>query len=256
MNSPSSPKNEDLSGEAAVLRKRLGVDASSPIDAIRLAGDAIPNLTVVHYPFGTGISGMCIKGDGSSVIAINSIMSVGRQNFSMAHELFHLYYDASSATTVCSTVIGSGNSTEKRADQFASLFLIPPPILYELVAPEVEKGRVLTLKSVVSLEQHFLVSRRAILYRLVQDRYLNSAQAEEMKHGVVASALELGYAKTLYVPSPENEQMATTGRYIRQVEELASKNMITDGKYNELKLAGLRKDLNHEEDSIGSEVVD
>lgn len=82
---------------------------------------------------GDHISGMCIKNDGNPVIAINSAMSVGRQRFSMAHELYHLYYDENKQSTVCAIKIGTGNDTEKAADQFASYFLMPPVALAEAI---------------------------------------------------------------------------------------------------------------------------
>ncbi|HBR29854.1 MAG TPA: hypothetical protein DD734_08105 [Firmicutes bacterium] len=40
---------------------------------------------------GDHLSGMCIKNDGNPIIAINFSMSVGRQRFSMAHELVQPY---------------------------------------------------------------------------------------------------------------------------------------------------------------------
>jgi hypothetical protein len=83
-----------LCTKALSLRKELGEDTTSPIDIFSLA-HSIPQLTLVFYPMGEHLSGLCIKNDGYPVIAINSSMSVGRQRFSMAHELYHLYYDES-----------------------------------------------------------------------------------------------------------------------------------------------------------------
>ena len=72
----------DLMTKAIQYRKELGEDSNSPIDIFSLAQN-IERLTLVHYPMGDSISGMCIKGkNGNSVIAINSAMSLGRQRFS------------------------------------------------------------------------------------------------------------------------------------------------------------------------------
>jgi Zn-dependent peptidase ImmA (M78 family) len=257
MNSPSPFRNQDLRTKAEILRNDLKVDALAPVDAIKLASSGIiQNLTVVHYPFGRGISGMCIKSDGGSLIAINSTMSIGRQNFSMAHELFHLYYDTTPGTIICSTEIGRGNDTERQADQFASFFLIPPAALYKLVEPATENGRSLTIENIVSFEQHFLVSRRAILYRLVGEERLNRTQAEVMGQGVGRSARALGYSDALYRMSPKNEQMATAGYYMAQAKELLDKDLISDSKYSELMRAALRAEPGCDKDSKGVEVVD
>ena len=49
----------DLMTKADVIRKKLGEDSNSPIDIFTLAQN-IENLTLVYYPMGNNISGMCI----------------------------------------------------------------------------------------------------------------------------------------------------------------------------------------------------
>ena len=82
----------EIDSMAVNLRKELGEDSMSPVDIFTIA-KTMPELTTVLYPLGNNISGMCIKGNGASLIAINSGMSLGRQRFSMAHEFYHLHYD-------------------------------------------------------------------------------------------------------------------------------------------------------------------
>lgn len=41
-------------------------------------------------------------------------MSVGRQRFSLAHELYHLYFDNFTVNAVSPIMIGSGNENEKK----------------------------------------------------------------------------------------------------------------------------------------------
>ncbi|HCS73471.1 MAG TPA: toxin-antitoxin system, toxin component, partial [Clostridiales bacterium] len=82
----------DLWKKALSLRKELGEDTTSPIDIFALAY-TIEKLSIVYYPMGNNISGVCIRGTGNNVVAINSTMTLGRQHFSMAHELYHLYFD-------------------------------------------------------------------------------------------------------------------------------------------------------------------
>lgn len=90
-------------------------------------------------------------------------MSVGRQRFSMAHELFHLYFDENEHSTVCSMKIGYGNEVEKVADQFASYFLMPPVALSEAIKKvQGSSADSLGIKEIVKLEQYFGVSRQAM----------------------------------------------------------------------------------------------
>ena len=83
----------DLMTKAERLRKQFGEDNNSPIDIFSLA-QGIETLTIVYYPLGNKISGMCIKGtEERCTIALNSSMTLGRQRFSLAHEFYNLFYD-------------------------------------------------------------------------------------------------------------------------------------------------------------------
>ena len=50
----------DLSTKAQELRESLGEDANSPVDIFSLVSQ-IEGLTLVFYPLGKNISGMCVK---------------------------------------------------------------------------------------------------------------------------------------------------------------------------------------------------
>lgn len=68
----------DLSTKAQELRELLGEDANSPVDVFSFANQ-IEGLTLVFYPLGENISGMCVRDQEIKLIAINSTMSYGRQ---------------------------------------------------------------------------------------------------------------------------------------------------------------------------------
>lgn len=246
----------DLWKKSTSLRKRLGEDPQSPVDIFPLAYN-IEHLTVVFYPMGDRLSGMCIKGQANNVIAINSAMSVGRQRFSAAHELFHLYYDVNLATTICSKKIGSGQPIEREADQFASYFLMPPDALTDAIQRIKKKADdKLTVNNVIRLEQYFGVSRQAILIRLIEENELTSQEADSMKHDIIRSARCLGYDDVLYRPlSPEKQHM-TYGYYIQQADEVLKKELVSNGKYEELLLDAFRTDLVYGDAVEGGELVD
>ena len=65
----------ELSNQALSLRRKLGEDDLSPVDIFSLIL-SIEKLTLVFYPLGFNISGACIKGQSSAIIAINSDMSL------------------------------------------------------------------------------------------------------------------------------------------------------------------------------------
>lgn len=233
----------ELCTKAQELRKKLGEDISSPIDIFSLAY-SIERLTLVFYPMSNNLSGVCIKDKDNPVIVINSQMSLGRQKFSLAHELYHLFFDDNEQYSICPMKIGTGSTIEKCADQFASYFLIPPIGLSEFLN-RISQGEknVIALKEIVMLEQYFGVSRQAILYRLVEDNKLSLFEAEKYKKDVIRSALNLGYDVDLYKPLPPEKQYKTFGHYIKQAERLLDKELISNGKYEELLLSAFRSDL-------------
>jgi hypothetical protein len=246
----------DIWKKAVSLRKTLGEDATSPIDIFSLA-HTIPNLTLVFYPMGDNLSGMCIKNGGNPVIAINSSMSIGRQRFSMAHELFHLYFDKNEHSTVCVKKIGTGNTIEKEADQFASYFLMPPDALSDITKKiQVNPNENLSVKEIVKIEQFFGVSRQALLYRLIEEDVITSQQANCFREGVIFSAINLGYDDLLYKPLPANKQYMTYGHYIQQAEEVLEKDLVSNGKYEHLLLTAFRADLVYGNETEGGELND
>lgn len=233
--------NMELNRKAQSLRRHLGEDLTSPIDVISLMGK-IDGLTIVHYPFGENISGMCIKGETFNLIAINSMTTYGRQRYTAAHELFHLYYDDSHKQIVC---LSEFNKTgiEKDADLFASYFLMPDQSLYEMMERLPTAKDSLQIEDIIKIEQHFQMSRQAVLWRLVNENFLSAEQAEEFKVNVKSTAARLGYSTALYSRSPEGSQYMTIGNYIKLAEEIKHKELVSIGKYEELLIDAFRDDI-------------
>lgn len=233
----------DLSNKAVMLRKKFGEDAASPTDIFKLV-QSIENLTLVIYPLNRNISGVSYKGKISSVIVINSDMSIGRQRFSLAHELYHLYYDFSEKSSVSSLKIGSGDEIERSADQFASYFLLPSEALYAYMDGIRSSGRnSLNIEDVIKLEQYFGLSHKAIIYRLLDEGLVDYEFAKSMDSGVIEIAARLGYDTSLYYPPHENQRVLVLGAYISKAEKLLEKDMISRAKYEELLLDAFKDDI-------------
>lgn len=240
-----------LSNKARDLRERLGEDADSPLDIFAIVQN-IEDLTLVFYPLSKNISGACYKGEDSKLILINSNMSVGRQKFSLAHELFHIYYDDDEmATRVSLSEIGSGDRKEREADQFASYFLIPQYALKKIISNKMNKK--LSLDEVIKLEQYYGVSHQAMLYRLLDENFISKDERDSMQSGIITKAARLGYDTRLYYPSSEEEKIHCYGYYINRAENLLEEDLISIGKYEELLLDAFRDDIVYGED--GDEYV-
>lgn len=246
----------DLSTKASIIRKKMGEDDSSPIDIFALA-QSIDSLTLIFYPLGKNISGICFRNELSSIIAINSDMSIGRQRYSLAHEFYHLYFDQKMSSTICSRKIDTNIENEQNANQFASYFLIPPTALFEIIQKfKTASGDKLTISDIIRIEQHFGVSHQAMLVRLQEENELSSTDAESMQTGIIARAARLGFDVSLYKPSPEDKKIRVLGHYICEAETLYQSNIISAGKYEELLLDAFRDDIVFGAETEGGDFVD
>lgn len=234
----------ELNSEAIMLRKKLGEDMMSPLDVFALMGK-LEDFTLVFYPFSERISGMCIKSGRDMIVAINSTLSYGRQRYSAAHELYHLFIQEGFSRVVCEQNIEADKpESEKEADAFASYFLAPYESLKDFISNTLKKHPfMLSIEDVVKIEQYFQMSRQATLFRLLNDGYISRETADTMKANVIKSALRYGYSASLYLPLPEDNRYMTTGNYIKLAEELKERDCISDGKYEELLLDAFRADI-------------
>ena len=234
-----------LMTQAAMLRKRLREDGDSPVDVFSLALN-IEGLSLVYYPLGNKLSGMCIKSkSGNITIAVNSLMSQGRQRFSLSHEFYHLFYD-NNMISVCAKKIDSGKDIEKAADMFASYFLMPETsllLMAERLSVNNDDG-FLSLADLVSIEQYYKVSHQATVYRLMHTPYLDEAKGKKYLNTPVRKyAGTLGFSTELYDCSAEDSRYKTYGNYIELAGQVYDSGMISAGKYDELLLDAFRADL-------------
>lgn len=242
-----------LSNKARELRENLGVDPDSPVDIFALVQN-IEDLTLIFYPLSKNISGACYKGEDSKLILINSNMSVGRKRFSLAHELFHAYYDENIETSLSFSQIGSGDEREKEADQFASYFLLPQYSLEKIIKNKNNKR--LDLEDIIRLEQYFGLSHQAMLYRLLDEGFISKDEKNSMQTGIISKAARLGYDISLYYPSSEEKKILSFGHYMKLAEGLLEEDMISLGKYEELLLDAFRDDIVYGENFDGGQVLD
>lgn len=233
-----------INQDAISLRRHLGEDDGSPIDVFSLMS-SIRDLTVVFHPMSDNISGMTVKDDDVRLIAVNSNTSLGRQRFTAAHELCHLFFHDRFRAIVCAKDFSASRDViEREADQFASYFLAPFGALRRFVQDEPGRaGENLTIEDVIRIEQFFGMSHQATLVRLRSEGLITQTEAEALETNVISVARRLGFSTELYRPTPGNDQYRTTGSYLRLADELREKGRISSGKYEELLLDAFRADI-------------
>ncbi len=226
----------DLANKALELRRKMGEDSFSPIDIFSLI-QRLEDITLIMYPLGNNISGYCRKCTHTNIIVINSSMTYGRQRYSLAHELYHIYFDEDMSSFICSN-FNNKILSEQNADMFASYFLMPQNAFeqFKITKP-------VSVNDIVKLEQYYKISRKALLYRLLNDNYINGTELESFSNNVKLSAKRAGYSDALYNPSPESEKYFVYGKYVKEAEELLECNKISTGKYEEYLLSAYRDDI-------------
>ncbi len=237
-----------LQRRASNVREALGVDSNSPIDLFSLVS-ASSDITLVFYPFNEEISGVCMK--QAKLIAINSTSTVGRQAFSIAHELYHYFYDGDK-TAISYRNINDSSLIEKEANLFASYLLMPDSLFTRLYNKLTNNGKKkIELLDILEIEQYFKVSRNAVLVRLILEGYLNNEESEQYKKDIVKNAKKNGYEIKLYFKR-DNDEPKTYGSYLKKALKLKDLGLISDGKYEEYLLDAYRNDIvfgdNEEED--------
>lgn len=226
--------NLQLHTEAIRLRRANGYGSTEPVDVEGLLLSH-ETYTLVRLPMTKHISGMCIIDGASRIVAVNSGMSLGRQRFTMAHELYHIEIEHTSQGVICKN--GTLSDSEKEADQFASYFLLP----YDALDWFIDKYAVRrwTLDFIIKLSQLFRMSFQAILFRLYQeDRITKNEYQNWMNQNVVSLVGDMGIDMTLYMKSLEDEQEVSYGQYCRLLEQARQRGRISESLYRQFATEG------------------
>ncbi len=175
------------------------------------------------------------------LIGINSNMSIGRQNFTLAHELYHLLYEENKNNFVICDY-SSESESEIEANIFASYLLIP----YEGLKRYVKNMNISkwSLDDVIAAEQYYQISHMALLFRLVEQNFITEEESLEFQNVKISHEARIrGFNDDLYYPSPEDRKYFSLGNYVKAVGKAYSSNKISVGKKDELLLDGFRGDL-------------
>lgn len=202
----------------------------SPFDSINLKRLLLKlNVSSYFKPLSETFSGMALKSEGDRFILINTSQSVGRQNFTICHELYHLFIqkEFSAETTYKVGQFDKQDLNEFKADLFASYLLLPKDGILSLI-PDQELGTQLSLDTIVKLEQYFQVSRTSMLYRLKNLKLISSSLYDEYSSGISRSARRRGYPTSLYNPSYQTEFISNYGDL---ANKLVENRAISEGDY-------------------------
>lgn len=215
---------------AAQLRNMAGLNEIEPIHVKTLLVKL--GILTRYRPLSENSYGLSLQTPDKSArfMLINSNSTRGRQHFTAAHELYHLYFDPNPVPHISSR--GEEKSqAERDADLFASILLMPKfGIIGEISKDEMRTG--LSFGTLLRLEQLFSVSNEAMIYRLLTLRIINEREADYFKGFVISDiARENGYDLSLYKKGNEN---VTLGDFGTNARKLYEQGKISEGHYMEL----------------------
>lgn len=214
--------------KAIGFRQRNGFDSKEPINYY----DLLSKLGVVTLfkPLSDRFSGMAIKADEYRFILVNSDMAIGRQHFTIGHELYHLYEQENfKAEVTPMEAFSKTNKEELNADIFSSFLLLPNDGLLMMIPEEETRKDKITLKTIIEIEQHFQCSRAALLYRLRELNLISSQKSEEYSKEKAKSAAALNYSVKLYLKGNEGKFIGED--YISTADGLYRKDLIKEIDY-------------------------
>lgn len=215
------------------FRNRYGYNVTEPINFISLLNRL--DILAIFKPLSEDFSGISIKIDNNRFMMVNCDHSLGRQNFTIAHELYHLYFDKSFEPHKCQTGLFPKNKPGERiADNFAAQLLLPEEGLLQLIPEnELEKDKI-QLSTILKLEQTYGSSRLALLNQLGKMELTSKGFAEKYQTSVKTIARQHGYSIDLYEPTAEK---AILGTYGSLATKLFEKEQISESHYLELMMS-------------------
>ena len=223
----------DLQKKANQFRNDAGIGLKEPIPfkAIFLKLGII----CVYKDLSGKFSGMSIKVGENMFILINSCHPIGRQNFTICHEFYHLFMEEHFQSHRCiAGEFNKQNKTEYNADRFASYLLMPEDGLLELIPDaELKRKNLITLTSFLRLEQYYSCSRTALLYRLSSLGLIDVDKYEEYKNNVSKEAIKHGYDASIYLPGNKD---LVFGDYGEIANKLFDNEKISESHYAQLML--------------------
>lgn len=224
---------------AQEFRQKNGLSYTEPLKLKSLLQKA--NVLTIYKPLSSKFSGMSIKIDYQENIfrfmLVNSEHPVGKQHFTVCHELYHLYFqkDFKAAVSNAGSFNKKGNPEEYNADIFASYLLLPEDGIWEMV-PEAERSKnKIKIGTILSIEQYYGSSHTASLFRLLNMGLIDNKLKDEYSSGIMALARKFGYGTSLYEKDNENDVIGDYGKLAYKAWE--------EGIVSESAYFGLLKDL-------------
>ncbi len=221
---------ETAEGLALKMRATLRIGGVEPVSmktALRQLG-----ILTIYRPLSDSTLGLSLKSnDGKMFMLISSNATRGSQHFTIAHELFHLFYDENPKPHFSSQETYK-DTAECSANLFASALLMPREGLVRNIPTNELADRNISIDTALKLEQLYGVSHHTLVVRLRQLK-LSSPQNAEALSGISVrkEATLRGIDRSLYYSGNDS---LIIGDYGIKAKRLFDTGRISEGHYVEL----------------------
>ena len=228
-------KNKTLQLEAeknaSDFRSRYGLSGHEPINLISFL---IKNNVITAFkPLSESISGMAIKSGDIRFMLVNENNSVGRQNFTIGHELYHLFVQENFTSRTCNT--GTFDKqvdlVEQQADLFSASLLLPKSGVMQLISSKEIETEV-SEESLFRIQHYFGISMRCLIFRLFEFGIVPKSHFDKYKSGTKGLARKLGYDVSLLYGGTTSNRVI--GNYGEIASTLYNEDKISESFYLEL----------------------
>jgi Zn-dependent peptidase ImmA (M78 family) len=176
------------------------------------------NVQTFFLPLKDYISGMSVKAGQFNFMLINSNHSIGRQNFTILHECYHLFFQKDFESRICSSEkFDSKDQNEMKADWFAAFVLMPEKGIAELIPDNETNKDKISIPTLLYLEHYFGCSRTALLQRLKEMKLITEDFMSEYRQNIKYTAAMYGYETKLYEPGREKMFIGDYGSTAKQL---------------------------------------
>ena len=215
---------------AAEFREKYGYNSFTPI-RIKSLLMSLDVLAVFRKMEGS-FSGMAVRFENQNFMLINSAHSIGRQHFTILHEIYHLFVQKDFDQIICKEEINpKEKKDENNANYFASNILLPRDGLLGLIPKEELKKDKISVNTILKIENYFSCSHSALIVRLRQLDFISDKFMQDIKTDIKILAMQYGYETKLYEPGNDN---LVIGDYGVKAKKLFDNNIISRTHYIEL----------------------
>jgi Zn-dependent peptidase ImmA (M78 family) len=222
----------DLELKANEFRQQNGLN---PSEAIRLKSLLLKNNVLsVFLPLNTDFSGMAVKMNETKkpkrFMLVNCTHTLGRQHFTICHELYHLYIQENFKSEKTGIILfdKQGDPDEYKANIFASYLLLPTNGILQMTPKNERKKNKITLRTILSIEQYYSSSRSALLTRLLRMGLIDKTLQMQFAVDKIKNAMLYGFPTDLYQAGNEG---LVIGNYGTLAREVFDKGLVSESAY-------------------------